>query len=268
MNRVAQGNASVSEIAPGHWQLQVAGTAEHYSNAQLDDYHHLSRHAFPWHPPVRLSMWVKTPVAHQGTWGFGWWNAPYSPLTSAMPARPASAWFFGNGHGNMAWTPHSAATGFKAATLETRTWQSLLIAPFTPIILLANRVPHIYRWLWQRIMPSLRLGETMIAMPNDDTWHHYVIDWRVNSVTWVIDGTPVAHSPHAPHGPLGVCIWIDNQWLSATPTGQFGWGLVDAAGILEIRDMTIIALHHDASSPDRQGQASHLPPPSPPLDMR
>ncbi|MBM4414087.1 MAG: hypothetical protein FJ040_11675, partial [Chloroflexi bacterium] len=145
MNRVAQGNADVSEVAPGHWRLQVDGTTDQYSNAQLDDYHHLQRQAFPWRPPVRLSLWAKGPAAHQGTWGFGWWNAPYSPLTSAIPARPASVWFFGNGKGNMAWTPHSRATGFKAATLEMRTWQSIVIAPFTPLILLVNRHPRISR---------------------------------------------------------------------------------------------------------------------------
>jgi hypothetical protein len=247
MNRVAQGHACVSEIAPGHWRLQVDGTAQQYSNAQLDDYHHLPRRAFPWHPPVQLSLWAKVPAAHHGTWGFGWWNAPYSPLTSAMPARPASAWFFGNGKGNMAWSPQSATTGFKAATLETRTWQSLIIAPFTPLIMLVNRHPHIYRWLWTRLMPYLQLTETMIAMP-DDAWHHYHIDWQIDSVTWAIDGIVIAHTPFAPRGVLGLCIWIDNQWLTATPDGQFGWGLTDATGTLEIRDLTITDPHHDASS--------------------
>lgn len=242
MNRVAQGSASVSEIAPGHWRLQVTGTATHYSNAQLDDYHHLPRKEYPWHPPVRLSLWAKVPIAHRGTWGFGWWNAPYSPLTSAMPARPASAWFFGNGKGNTAWTPQSQPTGFKAATLETRTWQSLIIAPFTPLILLVNRMPRIYRWLWQRLMPRLHLAETMIVMP-DAHWHHYQIDWRVDSVTWSIDDVVVAHAPVAPCKSLGLCIWIDNQWLTATPDGQFGWGLVESAATLEIRDVTITALH-------------------------
>jgi len=245
MNCVAQGSANVSQIAPGHWRLQVNGTAQQYCNAQLDDYHHLPRRAFPWHPPVRLSLWAKLPVGHQGTWGFGWWNAPYSPLTSAMPARPASAWFFSNGKGNMAWTPQSHPTGFKAATLETRTWQSLMIAPFTPLILLANRQPRLYRWLWSRLIPHLGLTESMVAI-HDDDWHHYVIDWHVDSVTWTLDGTPIAHSPYAPRGPLGLCIWIDNQWLTATPDGQFDWGLVDTTGTLEIRDVTITPLHHES----------------------
>lgn len=244
MNRVAQGNADISEIAPGHWRLQVGGTAQQYCNAQLDDYHHLQRQAFPWRPPVRLSLWAKGPAAHLGTWGFGWWNAPYSPLTSAMPARPASVWFFGSGKGNMAWTPDSRAIGFKAAMLETRTWQSLLIAPFAPLIMLANRSSRISRWLWPRLMPHLRLRETMIAIP-DDSWHRYQIDWLTDSVIWAVDDTIIDHTQSAPHGPLGVCIWIDNQWLTATPDGQFGWGLSDARGTLEIRDITITDLRHD-----------------------
>jgi hypothetical protein len=108
-------------------------------------------------------------------------------------------------------------------------------------------------------MPHLRLAETMIVMP-DNAWHHYVIDWQVDSVTWYIDDISVARTPFAPHGPLGLCIWIDNQWLSATPDGQFGWGLVDAIDTLEIRDITITDLHPDSPSPDGQGQASHMPP--------
>jgi len=262
MNRVAQGNADVSEITPGHWRLQVDGTATQYCNAQLDDYHHLQRQAFPWAPPVSLSLWAKGPAAHQGTWGFGWWNAPYSPLTSALPARPASVWFFGNGHGNMAWSPDSCATGFKAAMLETRTWQSLIIAPFAPLIMLANHQPRIYRWLWSRLMPHLRLHETMIATP-DDTWHRYQIDWRADSVTWSIDDVIITHTSCAPHGPLGICIWIDNQWLTATPDGRFGWGLSDAHGTLEIRDITITDLRHGESNHDTPPPTLSAPPHQP-----
>lgn len=249
MNRVAQGHASISEVNPGHWHLQVDGTAAQYCNAQLDDYHHLQRPNFPWCPPIRLSLWAKVPRAHKGTWGFGWWNAPYSPITSAIPARPASVWFFGNGNGNMAWTPHTHATGFKCATLETRTWQSLVIAPFTPLILLANRHPRIYRWLWSRLMPHLRLHETMIATP-DDTWHRYQIDWRTDSVTWSVDDAIIGRTPFAPHGPLGLCIWIDNQWVTATPDGRFGWGLCDTRGTLEVRDIVITDLRHGESNHD------------------
>lgn len=237
MHQVCQGDAHIEEIAPGHYRLRITSDGTRYCNAQLDDYHHLPRRHYPWRAPVHLSLWAKLPVAAQGTFGFGFWNAPYSPLAGQWLSLPATAWFFGSGAGDMRWTPHSAATGFKAATLDTTRWQALLLAPLAPLLMLLMRLPRIYMWLWPRLMPMLRLQEQMLVCDTD--WHHYVLEWHHDHVTWWCDGVQVAQTPHAPRGPLGLCIWVDNQWLAATPQGNLGWGLHRDTSVLEVRDIRV-----------------------------
>ncbi len=237
MHHVCQGQASIATVAPGHYRLCITSDGTSYSNAQLDDYHHLPRRDYPWQAPVRVALWAKVPVDALGTYGFGLWNAPYSPLASPWPARPASAWFFGNGRGDLAWTDRSAPTGFKAASLETRTWQALLIGMGAPLLLLLMKIPALYAWLWPRLTPRLRLAEQMLV--RDGAWHHYEIDWQPDSVTWCIDGQVVHQTPFAPCQPMGLCIWIDNQWLAAGPRGRWGWGLHSDTSILEVKEIRV-----------------------------
>lgn len=237
MHHVCQGDAHIDEVAPGHYRLAIHSDGTRYCNAQLDDYHHLPRHEYPWQAPLRLSLWAKVPVSAPGTYGFGFWNAPYSPLTNQRPSLPATAWFFGSGAGDMAWTPTSTATGFKAATLDTRRWQARLMAPWAPLLMLLMRLPRVYAWLWPRLMPYLGLAEQMLT--SDGEWHHYALEWQAQQVRWYVDDVCVAHAPWAPQGRLGLCIWIDNQWLAATPQAALGWGLVSADTTLEVRDMVV-----------------------------
>ncbi len=237
MHHVCQGQARIEMVAPGHYRLGIDSDGTGYSNAQLDDYHHLLRRDYPWQAPVRLSLWARVPVAARGTYGFGFWNAPYSPLASAWPARPASAWFFGNGRGDLAWGVTSAATGFKAATLETRTWQALLIGMWAPLLLLLMKIPALYASIWPRLTPRLRLAEQMLVP--DGAWHQYEIDWQPDSVTWRIDGQVVHQTASAPCQPMGLCIWIDNQWLAVGPRGRWGWGLCADTAVLEVRDVVV-----------------------------
>ncbi|MCX6014449.1 MAG: family 16 glycosylhydrolase [Chloroflexales bacterium] len=204
MHHVCQGQASIDTVAPGHYRLGINSDGTGYSNAQLDDYHHRPRRDYPWQAPVRLSLWAKVPMDAQGTYGFGFWNAPHSPL---------------------------------ASTLETRTWQALLIGMWAPLLLLLMKIPTLYASLLPRLTPRLRLAEQMLVP--DDTWHHYQIDWQPDSVTWRIDGQVVHQTASAPCQPMGLCIWIDNQWLAVGPRGRWGWGLCADTAVLEVRDVLV-----------------------------
>lgn len=232
-NSVAQGDAHVIPTAPDQWSLRVESDGSRYSNAQLDDYHHLRRSDYPWRPNSELRIAARFSGDLRGTYGFGFWNAPYSPLASRSIALPASAWFFGNGNGNLAWTTQSHATGFKAATLDTRRLRALTLAPFSPLLMLANRWSAWYTRTWPVLQPALGLSEQMLS--TDTTWHHYRIRWHHNALQWYVDERLVHEVAHAPRGPLGLCIWIDNQWLTATPDGRFGWGLTATYSQLEVR---------------------------------
>lgn len=238
MNQVCQGIATVQEIAPGHWQLSIEADGTAYTNAQLDDYHLLPRSRYPWRPPLRLTLQARITGDCRGTYGFGFWNAPYSPLASKLLALPATAWFFGNGAGDLAWGMQSAPTGFKAATLDTRRWAVLMLAPFALLFALLLRIPIVYTWLWPWLCERFRLHEGMTSL--DDGWHEYVIEWQEHDVRWLIDGNLVCRAPFAPDGSLGLCIWIDNQWLIAGPRRGFAWGVLPSRTMLEVKDIEVI----------------------------
>ena len=237
MNQVCQGTSTIVERAPGHYVLSIDADGTTYCNAQLDDYHHLPRRSYPWRAPIRLSLDARLTGDARGTWGFGFWNAPYSPLASRWPALPAAAWFFGNGSGNVAWDIHSAPTGFKAATLDTRRIRARLLALCAPLLLLLMRSTSIFRFVWPWLTPWLGLSERMLSQDND--WHHYELQWQPDRTTWLVDGIVVHQTPSAPHAPLGLCIWVDNQWLVAGPQSGFGWGVVPSQTTLEIRELKI-----------------------------
>ena len=45
-------------------------------------------------------------------------------------------------------------------------------------------------------------------------------------MTFAVDGDVVLVTRQAPRGPLGLVIWIDNQYMVATPQGRFAQGVV------------------------------------------
>jgi hypothetical protein len=50
---------------------------------------------------------------------------------------------------------------------------------------------------------------------------------------------PRHQTASAPCQPMGLCIWIDNQWLAVGPRGRWGWGLCAATAVLEVRDVVV-----------------------------
>jgi hypothetical protein len=61
-------------------------------------------------------------------------------------------------------------------------------------------------------------------------WHTYAIDWQAEAAHFKIDGDTVLNCHTSPRGPLGFVLWIDNQYMVATPWGKFNHGLLAAPG--------------------------------------
>jgi hypothetical protein len=61
-------------------------------------------------------------------------------------------------------------------------------------------------------------------------WHTCVLEWGEREVFFEVDGEVVLESAPAPRGPLGFVMWMDNQYMVATPWGRLGWGLLDVPG--------------------------------------
>jgi hypothetical protein len=72
-------------------------------------------------------------------------------------------------------------------------------------------------------------------------WHNYGIKWREEQVSFEVDDALIFESAVSPNGPLGLVIWIDNQYAAFTPEGKIGFGVLEnpEPAWLEIKAMDI-----------------------------
>ena len=223
--------AQVSQKGAGAWHLEVpAGPEGGYRLAQLDDYSDLRRVIFPWNPAVNLSLRAK--ASHRdipGTWGFGLWNDPFSLSlgfgggTRRWPVLPNAAWFFFASTPNyLSLRDDLPAQGNLAATFHSPQWPAQLLvlgAPAMPLLLWSPGA-RLIRRLGRRLV-----HQDVVEMGIDPTvWHSYVLQWQKDSVCFQVDGDVMLETPVSPKGPLGLVIWVDNQYAALPPSGRLSYG--------------------------------------------
>jgi hypothetical protein len=71
---------------------------------------------------------------------------------------------------------------------------------------------------------DLRRGDQPVATTE---WHRYSLEWREDRVTFTVDDVQVLESRVSPNPPLGLVIWIDNQYAAFTPEGKIGFGVLE-----------------------------------------
>lgn len=213
-------------------------TSQQYSNAQIDDYQGLPRRSFLWRSPLRLT--VRARFSHpgeqlQGTAGFGFWNDPFLMTGLRLPALPRAIWFFhASPPSNIKLDLQTPGHGWKAAAVDALNPAALLWAPLAPLAIPLMKRPAVYRALWPSIQRSLKVREVAITLDMTH-WHTYVLEWNKVRSRFSLAGdddgpaAPILDLP-SPGGPLGFVMWMDNQYLAATPWGQFRWGLLDVPG--------------------------------------
>lgn len=239
MNERATKNARVEKTKDG-WRLGIQkGDSRTYRDAQLDDYSQLPRHQFP-HRSLSLSLRAKASSSSPaGTWGFGLWNDPFglslgfggSPFR--LPALPNAVWFFyGSRENYLSFTDGKPAQGFLAQTFRS--------PKFHPLLIPAGLALPFSRKLSRKLLSRV-IDEDSIALSVDVTqWHSYRLEWSQRSVVWYVDDAPVFESPVSPNPPLGVIIWIDNQYAAFTPEGRIAFGVfAGEEERLEIEDLEL-----------------------------
>jgi len=222
-------------------------TATRYSDAQIDDYRGRPRRRFPWRPPVRMT--VRARFSHpsgvlRGTAGFGFWNDPFLMTGGRLPALPRAVWFFyGSPPSDMKLDLEVSGWGWKAATIDATSPQALLWAPLAPVLVPLMNLRALYRRLWPPVQRALRVREAVIGAEMAE-WHTYVLEWQEREVRFEVDGEPVLEGAPSPRGPLGFVMWMDNQYMVATPWGHLGWGLLDVPGRqwMEVEEVMIRSL--------------------------
>ncbi len=239
--------SGVLEPAGSALRFAVGSTASRrYSNAQIDDYAGAARRRFPWRPPLRLD--VRARFSHpagelRGTAGFGFWNDPFLMTGKRLPALPRAIWFFyASSPSDIRLDLDAPGHGWKAATIDALRPAALLLAPVAlPAVLLLNIRP-VYRALWPPIQRAIHVSEAVPEVSMNE-WHAYAIEWGTHRSRFFVDGELVAGPVPSPRGPLGFVMWLDNQYMVATPQGRLGWGM------LEITDRQWLEVEHFAIEP-------------------
>jgi len=234
------------DAAAGTARLTVSPLpAGRYTNAQLDDYHDLSgrlprRKPFTSAAPLRLTLRARAShAAPIGTLGFGFWNEPFS-VTGSVLSAPSVIWFFyASPPSDMALVPGVPGWGWKAATLTTGRWPSLLLAPGALGAVLLTRIPGLGRPVMNQARRFVQAHEAPLADMALDAWHTYEIDWRETEARFRVDGQERLSAPAPSKGPLGFVMWIDNQFAIASEDGHFGFGVQPPAAPqwLEVTDL-------------------------------
>jgi hypothetical protein len=225
------GGGSVIQVDSETWRLAIPpGNKRSYRLAQLDDYTRLRRSAFLWRPPFHIRLQARTSAVEiPGTWGFGLWNDPFSASLGLggadrrLPALPDAAWFFFASPANyLSFRNDLPAQGFLAATFRSTPVSSLLLALGSPLLvsLLFPGTNRLARLVARKLV---RQDAAKMAVDPTD-WHTYDLKWTEASVKMLIDESVALDSPFAPRGPLGLVLWIDNQFAAWTPDGRVRLG--------------------------------------------
>jgi hypothetical protein len=219
-----------------------------YCNAQLDDYQGRPRRAFLHRPPLRLTLRARFSHAAgvlNGTGGFGFWNDPFMMTGLRMPALPRTLWFFyAAPPSDMRLAVDTPGHGWKAAVLDALSVRGVTALPLAALAAPFMRRAGLYQRLWPFFARSFGIAEQALAeVPAAalSAWHTYTIEWGTRTAIFSVDDTAVLTAP-APQGPLGLVIWLDNQYLAVHPSGRLRYGLVAKSEMqwLEIADLSLL----------------------------
>jgi hypothetical protein len=242
-------NSRVLKIAENSWHLEIpARNKRGYRLAQLDDHGSLLRRDFPWRPPLTLSMEARVSADDlPGTWGFGFWNDPfsfmlaYNKLVPRFPTLPDAAWFFHASPQNyLSIRDDLQANGFLAATFSSKKVPIVLLALASPALAL-TLIPGLSQ-LVRRLLRGMIQQDANLVQTKVTEWHVYMLEWEPGLVRFNLDGMEIFHTNIAPHGPMSLVIWVDNQYAALPATGRLRYGTLPnpEPAWMEIRDIKLL----------------------------
>jgi hypothetical protein len=240
--------AAVEPGEPGLWRLSVpVGPSGVYRLAQLDDYTRLPRRAFPWRPPLSLRLRARASGENlPGTWGFGLWNDPFSLSLGLgggvrkLPALPNAAWFFFASPQNyLSLRDDLPASGALAAAFQSPNLPSIALSPAALLLPLLALRP--LARLFRRLGRSLVRQDAARLELDATAWHTYQIQWQPHTLRFHVDEHCVLETGCSPSAPLGLVLWIDNQYAAFTPQGRLQYGALsnEQEAWIEVKDVEL-----------------------------
>jgi hypothetical protein len=243
-------SAQVVKLGEGYWHLEIpASSKRSYHLAQLDDHGSFSRGNFHWKPPLTLSLQARVSAQElPGTWGFGFWNDPFTFLLRGgdvvprFPALPDAAWFFHASPQNyLSFRDDLPAFGFLAATIKSLPIKPFWLALASPVMAF-TLVPGAAQ-LVRKLLRKVIYQDADLIHTDATAWHTYAMDWQTGQVKFWLDGAEIFHTGIAPQRPLSLVLWIDNQYASLPPRGGVRYGTLPniEPAWLEIREFSVQA---------------------------
>ncbi len=246
LHRLLLGGGVIQPTEAGGSRLSIPPTLRGYGDAQLDDTAGLARSKLAWRPPVRLQVRARAshPQPH-GTLGFGFWNDPFAfswGLGGAgrLPAPPRALWFFfGSPPNDFSFVPGGTGFGWRAMSIDTPAIPSIALAPLAASAVLFSRLRFLRRRVLRAVIGRVLASERMLDARLDE-WHAYSIEWEALRAIFRVDGQIVLEAV-PPRSPLGLVIWIDNQFAVVSPEKGFAFGTIptSAEQWLEIQGLTL-----------------------------
>lgn len=230
---------NVSPITNGFRLSIPSGDAKEYRIAQLDDYAMLARKDLPHRPSLSLSLRARaSSESVPGTWGFGLWNDPFGLSIGfggnpfRIPALPNVIWFF-----------HASQENY--LSFSDKPGDGLLTQAFRSPVFPIGRLARVgitlpFSRTKARALMSDVVEEDGVRLSVDVTeWHAYKLEWSPTRSAFWVDDVLVLETSISPRSPLGLVIWIDNQYAAWHPNGKIGLGVLENTepAWLEIKDL-------------------------------
>jgi hypothetical protein len=113
---------------------------------------------------------------------------------------------------------------------------------FHPLLIFAGLALPFSRKTTRKLLSKV-IDEDSSAISVDVTqWHRYRLEWEAKRTAWYVDDALMFESSVSPNAsrPLGVIIWIDNQYAAFTPEGRIAFGVLEGEEEwLEVEDIVI-----------------------------
>lgn len=167
-----------------------------------------------------------------------------------LPALPNAVWFFGASEESyLSFRAERSDEGNSKNIVEAQRGivgngflaQSFRSPRFHPWLIMAGLVLPFSRRVARRFMGKVIVDDGVRLSVDASQWHRYRLDWRETRVSFEVDDTLVFESQVSPRPPLGLVIWIDNQFAAFTPEGRIGFGVLEnpEPAWLELKDIVI-----------------------------
>jgi hypothetical protein len=144
-----------------------------------------------------------------------------------------------------------AANGFLAQSFRSPKFHPLLIPAVLALLfsrkttrrLLGKVIDEDGIQLWSVGASSHEIQQQAVGLQNVEPtqWHRYRLVWREEQVFFEVDDALVFESTVSPKPPLGLVIWIDNQYAAFTPEGKIGFGVLENTepAWLDVKDIQL-----------------------------